>query len=95
MPQKEKSVSVNEVPWMNNSLKCLICRGQKALTDNNLAEYNQLRNKVNRDQKACRAKCYDAKVKDLKAWKPAQWWKEFKQLSGFSKVEHASPIADF
>ena len=95
MPQKEKSVSVNEVPWMNNSLKCLICRRQKALTNNNLAEYNQLRNKVNRDQKACRAKCYDAKVKDLKACKPAQWWKEIKQLSGFSKVECASPIADF
>ncbi|RMX50005.1 hypothetical protein pdam_00016659, partial [Pocillopora damicornis] len=55
------SVSVNEVPWMNNSLKCLICRRQKALTNNNLAEYNQLQNKVNRDQKACRAKCYNAK----------------------------------
>ena len=95
MPLKEKSVSVNEVPWMNNSLKCLICRRQKALTNNNLAEYNQLQNKVNRDQKACRAKCYDAKVKDLKACKPAQWWKEIKQLSGFSKVERASPIADF
>ena len=78
MPQKEKSVSVNEVPWMNNSLKCLICRRQKALTNNNLAEYNQLQNKVNRDQKACRAKCYNAKVKDLKACKPAQWWKEIK-----------------
>ena len=95
IPLKEKSVSVNEVPWMNNSLKCLICRRQKALTNNNLAEYNQLRNKVNRDQKECRAKCYDAKVKDLKACKPAQWWKEIKQLSGFSKVERASPIADF
>ena len=53
MPQKEKSVSVNEVPWMNNSPKCLIFCPQKALTNNNLAEYNQLRNKVNRDQKAC------------------------------------------
>ena len=95
MPQKEKSVSVNEVPWMNNSPKCLIFCLQKALTNNNLAEYNQLRNKVNRDQKACWAKCYNAKVKDLKACKPAQWWKEIKQLSGFSKVERASPIADF
>ena len=49
---------------------------------------------MNRDRKACRAKYYDAKVKDLKACKPAQWWKEIKQLSGFSKVERASPIAD-
>ena len=32
--------------------------------------------------------------KDLKACKPAQWWKEIKQLSGFSKVERANPIAD-
>ena len=30
----------------------------------------------------------------LKACKPAQWWTEIKQLSGFSKVERASPIAD-
>lgn len=79
---------------MNNSLKRLIRRRQKALTNNNLAEYNQLRNKVNRDRKACRAKYYDAKVKDLKACKPVQWWKEIKQLSGFSKIERASPIAD-
>ena len=94
MPLKEKSISVNEAPWMNNSLKRLIRRRQKALANNNLAEYKQLRNKVNRDRKACRAKYYDAKVKDLKACKPAQWWKEIKQLSGFSKVERASPIAD-
>ena len=64
------------------------------MDDNNLVEYNQLRNKVNRDRKACRAKYHDAKVKDLKACNPAQWWKEIKQLSGFSKVERASPIAD-
>ena len=91
---KEKSVSANEAPWMNNPRKRLIRRRKKALTNNSLAEYNQLRNKVNRDRKACRAKYYDAIVKDLKACKPAQWWKEIKQLSGFSKVERASPIAD-
>ena len=70
MPLKEKSISVNEAPWMNNSLKRLIRRRQKALANNNLAEYKQLRNKVNRDRKACRAKYYDAKVKALKACKP-------------------------
>ena len=58
MPLKEKSISVNEAPWMNNSLKRLIRRRQKALANNNLAEYKQLRNKVNRDRKACRAKYY-------------------------------------
>jgi len=44
--------------------------------------------------KACRAKYYDAKVKDFKACKPAQWWKEMKQLSGFSTVARASPFLD-
>ena len=29
MPLKEKSVSANEAPWMNNSLKRLIRRRQK------------------------------------------------------------------
>lgn len=94
MPLKEKSESANEAPWMNSSLKRLRRRWQKVLTSNNLAEYEQLRNKVNRDRKACRAKYYNAKVKDLKACKPARWWKEIKQLSSFSKVERASPIAD-
>ena len=41
----------------------------------------------------CRAKYYEAKVKDRKKCKPAQWWKEIKQLSGFSKVERANPFA--
>ena len=94
MPLKEKSVSANKAPWMNNSLKCLIRRRQKELTNNNLAVYNQLRSKVNRDRKVFWAEYYGAKVKDLKACKPAQWWKEIKQLSGFSKVERANPIAD-
>ena len=62
---------------------------QEMWLSTNLVEYNQLRNKVNRDRKACRAQYYDAKVKD-----PAQWWKEIKQLGGFSKVERANPIAD-
>ena len=66
MPLKETSVSANEAPCMDNSLKRLIRRRQKALTNNNVAKYNQLWNKVNRDRKACRAKYYDAKVKDLK-----------------------------
>ena len=61
---------------MNNSLKRLICRRKKALTNNNLAKYNQLWNKVNRVRKACQAKYYDAKVKDLKACVCAQLWKE-------------------
>ena len=47
MSLKEKSISASEAPWMNNSLKHLIRRRQKALANNNLAEYNQLRNKVN------------------------------------------------
>ena len=49
MPLKEKSVSANEVPWMNKSLKRLISHWQKALTNRNLVEYNLLRNRVNRE----------------------------------------------
>ena len=94
MPLKEKSVSPNEAPWMHNSLKRLISHRQKVLTNRNLVEYTLLTNRVNRERKVCRAKYYEAKVKDLKKCKPAQWWKEIKQLSGFSKVEHANPIAD-
>ena len=40
MPLKEISVSANEAPWMNKSLKRLISHRQKALTNINLVEYN-------------------------------------------------------
>ncbi|XP_028512507.1 uncharacterized protein LOC110231214 [Exaiptasia diaphana] len=94
LPLKEKTIAANEAPWMNNSLKRLIRHRQIALKNGNLKEYNELRNKVNRERKACRAKYYEAKVKDLKNCKPAQWWKEIKQLSGFSKVENTNSITN-
>ena len=44
MPLKPKTVVANEAPWVNNSLKCLIRRRQKALASVNMADYHVLRN---------------------------------------------------
>ena len=46
------------------------------------AEFNHLRNLVNRECKRCRAKYYECKVQHLKECSPAKWWGEIKKLSG-------------
>ena len=95
MPFKSKKVASNEPPWVNVSLKTLIQRRQQALVSGNMIDYNILRNKVNRARKNCRAKFYEAKVKHLKSCKPAVWWKEVKNLSGFAPPARADPLVDF
>ena len=92
MPLKARTVVLNEAPWVTTSLKSLIHRRQKALALGNMMDYRSLRNRINRDRKACRSKYYAAKVQHLKECKPSQWWKEVKRLSGFTPVSHPDPL---
>ncbi|XP_022795149.1 uncharacterized protein LOC111333792 [Stylophora pistillata] len=84
LPLKSKSVQTNEPPWVNQQLKGLIHSRQKALAQGDQEQYRTLRNRVNRERKACRAKFYNSKVEHLKDCKPAVWWREVKKLSGMS-----------
>ena len=81
-----KTIYSSEPPWMSKSLKQAICRRQKALAQGNISVFKTLRNRVNREQKLCRAKFYESKVDHLKECSPSIWWKEVK-LSGL-----ASPV---
>ena len=82
LPMKPKIVHRTEPPWINSTLKNLIRKRQKALGRGDRAEFNHLRNLVNRERKRCRAKYYECKVQHLKGCSPAKWWGEIKRLSG-------------
>ena len=49
----------------------------------------ELRNRVNRKRKMCRANYYQAKVEHLKKCKSTEWWKEVKMLSARSLASSA------
>ena len=85
-PVKTKTTYTTEPPWINRKIKSLIKRRQRSLALGNRDEYRRLRNCVNRERKACRAKYYDHQVEHLKKCSPARWWKEVKKLSGISKA---------
>ena len=46
------------------------------------SQFKYLRNLVNRERKACRARYYESKVQQLKGKNPKKWWDEVKRLSG-------------
>ena len=82
MPERSVKIHESDQPWMNNQLKALILRRQKALASGNMVLFKILRNKVNRECKRCRRVYYENKVKDLHDTRPRDWWREVKQLCG-------------
>ena len=86
VPLRNKTVRLNEPPWMNTTLKGLIKKRQKALNQENIREFKRLRNQINRQRKKCRAKYYENSVHHLKQCKPSAWWKEVKKLSGMNAI---------
>ena len=72
-----------EPPWITSTLKELIQARQRALSRGDNQQFREIRNRVNRERKACRAKYFiQAKAEHLKESKPSSWWNEIKKLSG-------------
>ncbi|CAB4022248.1 Hypothetical predicted protein [Paramuricea clavata] len=86
MPVSTIKIHESDRPWMNNNLKQLISRCQKAFTSGNNPLYQILRNKVNQACKRGRKSYYVNKVKGLRDSKPRDWWREVKQICGASKI---------
>ncbi|KAK2552410.1 hypothetical protein P5673_026492 [Acropora cervicornis] len=84
LPIQSRKVHSTEPPWITSSLKELIQARQHTLSCGDNQQFRELRNRVNREQKACRAKYFQVKVEHLKKCKPSAWWKEIKKLSGCS-----------
>jgi hypothetical protein len=86
IPLLNKTVRLNEPPWMNTTMKVLIRKRQKAIKQKRTTEFKRLRNQINRQIKKCRAKCYENSVHHLKQCKPSAWWKEVKKLGGMNVI---------
>jgi hypothetical protein len=86
IPLRNKTVRLNEPPWMNTTLKGLIRKRQKVLNQKSTTEFKRLRNQINRQRKKCRAKYYENSVHHLKQCKPSAGWKEVKKLRGMNVI---------
>ena len=84
LPIQSRRVHSTEPPWITSTLKEMIQARQRALSRGDNQHFRELRNRVNRERKACRAKYFQAKVEHLKECKPSTWWTEVKKLSGCS-----------
>ena len=84
MPEKQFRICTADAPWMTQRVKALILKRQKAFTMHGpeSSQFKYLRNLVNRERKACRARYYESKVQQLKGKNPKKWWDEVKRLSG-------------
>ena len=84
LPIQSRRVHSTEPPWITSTLKELIQARQRALSRWDDQQFREIRNRVNRERKACRAKYFQVKVEHLKECKPSAWWNEVKKLSGCS-----------
>ena len=89
MPMRTRKVHSTEPPWITASLKNLLQKRQCAWSRGDDQMFCELRNRVNRKRKMCRANYYRAKVEHLRKCKPSEWWKEVKKLSGRSLASSA------
>ena len=89
MPMRTRKVHSTEPPWLTSSLKNLLQKRQSALSRGDDQMFRELRNRVNRKRKMCRANYYQAKVEHLNKCKPSECWKEVKKLSGRSLASSA------
>ena len=84
LPIQSRRVHSTEPPLITSTLKELIQARQRALSRGDNQHFRDLRNRVNRERKACRAKYFKEKVEHLKECKRSAWWSEVKKFSGCS-----------
>ena len=91
MPVKPLKICTADVPWMNESLRSLIMKRQKAFCayGPESAQFKYFRNLVNRQRKICRGKYCDSKIQHLKRENPKRWRNESKRLCGI-KTSHSN-----
>ena len=84
MLEKQFRICTADASWMTQRVKAPILKRQKAFTMHGpeSSQFKYLRNHVNRERKACRARYYQSKVQQLKGKNPKKLWDEVKRLSG-------------
>jgi len=82
LPLRTSKRFTNEKPWVDDNFRLLIRRRQYAWKHGNTAQYNALRNQVQRLATKLRSNYYKKRVCSLRSSGPRQWWKEVKKLTG-------------
>jgi Reverse transcriptase (RNA-dependent DNA polymerase) len=85
---------VNDKPWVDASLRCLIRRRQYAWNVGNMIEYRQLRNKVQRTAKRLKHAYCSRAVHGVRKSNPRTWWRNVNRLTGQRKDHSLKNIAD-
>jgi len=72
MPAKPIKICTADAPWINESLKSLIMKRQKAFREYSpdSSHFKYFRNLVKRERKTCRGKYYESKIQHLKGENP-------------------------
>ena len=71
LPIQSRRVHSTNSPWITSTFKDLIQAHQRALSRGDNQQFREIRNRVNRERKACQAKYFQAKVEHLKECKPS------------------------
>ena len=82
MPVKQIRTCTADAPWMNQRLKSLILKRQKAFNVHGAesVKFRYFLNRVKRETKTWRAKYYESRIEHLKGENPKKWWDEVNNL---------------
>ena len=93
LPMQRIRVRCDDKPWVNDFLRELIRRRQYAWAHGNTAEYNKLRNKVQRTTRSLKNQYYNKCVSGLRQNCPRKWWSGIKKITRQHKPSCLSNIA--
>lgn len=94
LPLRLVKKHMGDKPWIDENFKALIKRRQYAWTHNNMAEYRQYRNKVQRAARTLRLKYYRRQAQGIRKCNPRKWWQEVKRITNQSTSHPLDAMAE-
>ena len=82
LPTRVISRHSSDKPWITDEFRRLIRQRQYAWTHHNTADYNRLRNSVNRLSRKLRERFYAKQIEGLRNSDSTNWWRRTKLLTG-------------
>jgi hypothetical protein len=93
LPTRTVYRHTSDKPWVTDEFRRLIRQRQHAFTNNQATRFRQLRNKVNRLSKRLRKRYHERRVKGLRNYSLASWWRDTKRLTGQSSKPDPDGLA--
>ena len=92
LPFVEVKRCSSDKPWVTDSFRNKVIKRQEAYFNGDKAEYNKLRNHINRSSKYLKSNFYRNSVEDLKTSNPSEWWRKTKVLAGIKTTENLASL---